>query len=136
MINGAKIIRDYLLTQAGVTALTGTRIYAERDVPPAGYKPSDGACICFQTRGGAPDLYSKVLSASVQCTCWAPASSTQRAEVQCNTLYRALFDALDTGGGSVVRYGYLEGLGQTLWHPESGWPFVLCAFRLMLNNQE
>jgi len=136
VIDAAKAIRDHLLAKSGVITLVGSRIYAETDVLPAGYKPSDGACICFQIRGGAVDLGSKVLLPSVQFTCWAPASTTQRAEVQCNAVYRALFDALESGTGSTVRHSHLETLGTTLWHPDSGWPFVLCAFRMMLNNQE
>ena len=136
MINAGKIIRDHVLDQAGVTTLVSTRVYAERSVPVAGYKPGDGACLCFQIRGGKVDLGSKVLLPSVQFTCWAPATASQRAEVRCNVLYRALFDALESGGGNGVLHSYLETLGQTLWHPDSGWPFVLCAFRILLNNQE
>lgn len=131
MIDVAKAIRDYLIAQGALTALTGERIYAETDVPPAGYQPSDGACICFRMRGGTVDFSDAILWPSVQFKCYGS------DDVEANTLYRVLFDVLHgvPEPSAVVRAAYLETAGETLAEPETGWPFVLTFYRMMIANE-
>jgi len=118
-------IRTHLLAEAAVVALTGTRIYAEEDTPPAGYKPgTDGTALCFRVRGGGPDFPDARLMPSVLFRCYA----ANKPDAQ--ELYRALYAALHGHCGATVRYGQIDMLGETLTDPDTGFPFVLCAFRL------
>jgi hypothetical protein len=134
MIDAPGAIRNYLLTLSNLTALVGTRVYPETDVLPPGRKPSDGPAICFLIRGGTLRNDDSIVLPSVQFTCWAAASDDESAEYRCQELYRTLVDAIDGQGGATARHGWLEVLGQTLHHPDSGWPFVLCDFRMALAN--
>lgn len=118
----AIVIRDFLLADAGLVALVGDRIHAEKSNPPAGYKPSAGPCICFKVRGGGISSSDALLLPSVQFLCYAA------DEVTANTVYQALVEALHNGRGAEMRWGQSETLGQTLRDPETGWPFVLCHF--------
>lgn len=128
MNNVSKTLRDYLLTKAGLTALTGTRIYAEANTPAAGYKPSDGGAVCFKVRGGRPEYVDVLLGPSVQFKCYGS------SELVANQLYQALYDALHNAQTNAVRMARCEMLGQTLAEPESGWPFVLTFFKVMIAN--
>jgi len=124
-----KAICDYLLAQASLTALTGTRIHAETDTPPPGYKPSDGGCVCFKTRGG--DMRTQedaLILPSVQFKCYAA------SDVAANAVYRALFDALQGARAGTVRWAQIEALGATLSEPETGWPFVLTYYKIHVAN--
>ena len=134
MIDAPKAIRDYIQTLTTVTAMVGTRVYPETDVLPAGKQPSDGRAICFQIRGGVMTNDDSIVLPSVQFTLWAPASNGESAEYRCYELYRTFVDAMVGKGGATARYAWLETLGQTLHHPDSGWPFVLCAFRMAVAN--
>ena len=65
-----KVIRDFLIAQATLTALTGTRIYGETATPPPGYNPGQGAAICFRRRGGIDDYSDALQVPSVQFKCY------------------------------------------------------------------
>ena len=80
----ASTVRDYLLTKSGVTALVGSRIYAERTYPPRGWTASSGSTIVFKQRGGAPSYHSQQLEASLMFKCYGT------TEVAANALYQAL----------------------------------------------
>ncbi len=127
MIDAPKIIRDYLAAQAGLTALTGTRIYAEVDTPPTpGYTPDDGGAVCFKIRGGSVDYTAAILKASVQFKCYGA------TEVAANQVYRALHDALDEAAAGTFKSAIQENLGQTLQEPDTGWYFTLVFFTVMV----
>ena len=128
MNNVAKTLRDYLLTQAGLMALTGTRIYAEANSPPAGYKPSDGGAVCFKARGGRPDYVDVIVTPSMQFKCYGA------TELLANLVYAALYDALHNAQTNAIRGARCEILGTTLAEPETGWPFVLTFFRVPIAN--
>lgn len=124
MIDLPAAVRTRLAANATLVGLVDTRIYAEQENPPAGYTPNAGPCLCFKFRGGAVDYTDAVFQPSVQFRCIAKDTLTA------NRLYRALYDALHSQHGGTVRWGQIEMLGETLTDPETGWPFVLCAFRL------
>jgi hypothetical protein len=128
MQNASKAIRDYLLTKAALVALAGTRIYAEANTPPAGYKLSDGGAICFKARGGRPEYVDVLLAPSYQFKCYGT------TELTANQLYQALYDALQNAQTYIIRGARCEVLGQTLAEPETGWPFVLTFFKVMVTN--
>jgi hypothetical protein len=121
-----KAIRDHLLGNAPLVALVGARVYASRDVPPPGYDPSSGACLTFKVRGGDVHYSDAIYIPSVQFKCYGA------TETAADAVYRALYDALHSKHGAVVRWGQIEVLGQPLAEPQTGWPFVYCAFRLWI----
>lgn len=128
MIDTAEVIRGFLIIQPQVTALTAQRIWAERDTPPEGYVISDGPAICFKRRGGGVDYESVVLRPSIQFKVYG------RTELEANQVYRALFDVLARAGTGVILAAELETLGQTLYEPETGWPYVLVFFKFQIIN--
>jgi len=78
------ILRAYLVTNAALVAVVGTRIYAPR-LPENAVLPAIG----FFTRGGTSSPYIPDLPVpSVQFDCWADNPITAR------NVYRKLYDAL------------------------------------------
>jgi len=129
MIDTAEVIRGFLTIQPQVTGLTGQRIWAERDTPPEGYVLSnDGPAICFKRRGGGVDYESVVLRPSVQFKLYG------RTELEANQVYRALFDVLSRANTGLILAAELETQGQTLYEPETGWPYVLVFFKFQIIN--
>jgi len=129
MVDAPAVVLAHLNNQAPLTALTGTRIWAETETPPPGYTPADGAAICFSTRGGGLDQEDAVVIPSVQFKVYA---GTAYAAGQA---YRALFDALHGGRGEGLLHGNLEAPGQALLEPDTLWPYVLCFFEIMVFNE-
>lgn len=132
MNDAATAIRNYLLADSALAALVGTRIYAERTVPPPdAYSPADGPCVVFRARGGRILAQGSVMAPSVQIKCYGGAgTSTTPSEMSANAVYRALYDAIErgdgfSGGGNGVKSCAMEVLGQTLSEPDTGWVFVL-----------
>ena len=133
MIDPVAAIRTYLASLSAITALTSTRIYAEMTNPPAGYTPSAGRALCFKVRPGSfVTNEDGLLSISVILTCWAAASSTERAEQRCWALWVAVVGAL--GGGATVRHCEVETTGETIYDPDTGWPYVFGTVRMALDN--
>lgn len=126
MIDIEATVRTYLLSVPGVTALTGTRIYAGRDVPPVGYQPSDGGAICFKVRGGSLNYPAVHADSSLQFKCYGA------SEVAAAGVYRALVDALQDARTNTILSSQLEILGQHLEEPETQWRFVLAFFQIIL----
>lgn len=122
-------ILEALEANAALIAITGTRLWAESDYPPAGYTPDDGPGIAFKVRGGGPD-YIPMHRPSVQFKCYGA------SEVVAQQCYRALVDALHDQPGVDVRWGQQETYGQTLREPDSGWVFVLALFTLWVRSVE
>jgi len=121
-------IRTFLAADATLTALTSTRIYAGRDVPPKGYKPSDGACVVFRVRGGAPDYDDALLNPSVQFKVYG------EDEVAAFAVYQALYDRLHNGYSATILHAESEVLGQLLEEPDTEWRFVLAYFLVQIKQ--
>jgi hypothetical protein len=128
LVDYGQALRRFLLADAGLAALVGERIYANSDVPEAGYTPGVGGAICFTLRGGRPEYVDVLLRASVQFRCYAA------TEVEADALYRALYAALHNAQSAAVRWARCEVLGQPLVEPETGWPMVLSVFTVWLAN--
>ena len=128
MTDVAAAIRAYLLTDADLVALVGTRVWAETSTPAAGYTPADGGAVCVMVRGGQPDYSDALLVPSIQVKCYAATA------VAAGAVYRAVFMALHNARGGTVRWGQADTLGQTLTEPGTGsgteWPFVLGYFSM------
>lgn len=128
MIDAHARIRVYLASQAVLTALTGSRIYAARDVPPVGYTPDSGACVVFKIRSGGRDYEDALLAPSVQFKCYG------LTEVAAWACYCALVDALHNGHSTTILHAEEEGMGTPLEEPETRWPFVLSFFTIMIRQ--
>ena len=124
----AKTVRDYLLTVGGVTALAGTRIYAERTYPPRGWTASSGSTIVFKQRGGDLPYHAQQLNASLMFKCYGS------TEVTANALYQALFEAMQDAVSNHLLSSQCEVLGQTLEEPSLDWVFVLTYFRVVVRR--
>ena len=112
-----------LEADAPLVAITGSRIYAGRDVPREGYNPADGSAITYRVRGGFGfDEEDALTTPSFQFKCYGA------DEVNAQTCYRALVDALHNGHSADVLRGVLESPGQLLEEPGTEWPFVLAFF--------
>jgi len=88
-----KIIRDYLIADAGIIALflpDAPRIYCPR-LPEKATLPA----ISFFTRGGTSTPYIPGLpSPSVQFDCWATDTALISGSINARQVYRVLYDAL------------------------------------------
>ncbi len=124
MTDAPGALLEYLQAQPSLVALVGRRIWAEATNPAAGYKPTQGAALCFAVRGGGPDYSDALLVPRVQFQCYG------RDEDQAQALYRALYSVLHGTGGGAVQYARCDALGQQLADPETGWLFVLTYFRV------
>lgn len=122
------VVRDFLLADATVAGLVSTRVYAGRDVPPAGYAISDGPAITLRVRGGRMGYDDVLYIASLQIKCYG---ASERAA---DTLYRAVFDRLHNGHNEDLLHAEIETLGQQLEEPETEWPFTLAYFLAMVRN--
>lgn len=130
MIDVEATLLGYLQSQAALTALTGSRIWAGRDVPPEGYHPTQGAAITFRVRGGdvVGQQAAALLRPSFQFKIYGA------SEVAASAAYRALFDALEGPLAYPLRAADTETLGQILREPDVGWPFVLVFWRINVLN--
>lgn len=128
MTDPHKAVRDYLLTNGALVALTSTRIYAAKDTPPTGYTPATtGAAICLKVAGGSPDYSGALISPRIQFKCYAA------TEVAAQALFSALYGALHEQAGGEVRWAMCETLGQIIPEPDTGWLFALSYFRVWLS---
>jgi len=122
------VILGFLADDETLVALTSSRIYAGRDVPPVGYKPSDGACVVFRVRGGGPDYDDALLNPSVQFKCYS------EDEVAAFAVYQALYDRLHNGYSATILHAESEVLGQLLEEPDTEWRFVLAYFLVQIKQ--
>ena len=128
MIEPQTIIQAFLAADSGLSALTSSRIYAGRDVPPKGYDPADGAAVAFRVRGGFHDYDDALLVPSVQFKCYGA------SEVAAYACYRALVDALHNGYSATILHGEEETIGQSLEETGTEWRFVLCHFMVHIRQ--
>jgi hypothetical protein len=103
------IVRTYLLTDAPLVALVGSRVYCPR-LPEGSALPAIG----YFVRGGTSSPYvPEIPTPSVQFDCWA------QGPIEARQVYRALYDALQgiqnvTVGSNVILSAREEVQGQDL----------------------
>lgn len=138
MIDDSATILTYLLSRAELTALVGSRIWAESNTPPADqYKPSDGPGICFKRRGGGFDYEAVNLFPSYQFKIYGAdgaAGQTTSPEASANQVYRTLFDIFNYHSEYLIKSAELEAQGQTLFEPDTRWLYVLCFYKVQVLN--
>lgn len=120
-------LRSYLAGTA-LWALCGNRIYAGRDVPPPGYKPGDGPAVCFKVRGGRIADSEAAIDASIQFKCYGV------DQVAADTCYRILVDSLHVHGSAIMRWAFVEVIGQPIVEPVTGWYAVLTFFQVAITK--
>lgn len=121
-------LRDYLVAQSSLTALTSTRIYAGRVYPPVSYAPDQHA-ICFNGRGGSIDYASTTSIESFTFKCYGASA------YHAMTLYRTLVDVLHDKRGVGIRHAEIEITGYPLQEPDTDWHYVLCFFRVFFRPE-
>lgn len=113
---------------APLRALVNDRIWYATSPPPT-YLPAQGGAVLFRRRGGDIHYSNGLAQPSMLYECYA--DTTAHAE----DVYVALVRALHDQSGPGIKQALLEQSGQPLEDPETGWPFVLCAFQHWLNAQ-
>jgi hypothetical protein len=129
VIDAAAVVKTYLGAQSALTAVIGSRLWAERSDPIPGYTPSQGGAIAFRARGGEIDYTSQILENSWQFKCYGA------TEYQANQVYRALVDAFHNTHGGAMRRALLEVAGQPLEEPGSEWVYVICFFVTWMKSE-
>lgn len=131
MVDVLDVVRDFLIADTtGVYALTGSRIYAGRDVPPVGYTLDDGQCITLKARGGSTAYDDPHVNASIQVKCYGA------TEYAAETLYRAVYNRLHLGRSTTILHSEIEILGQQLEEPGTQWFFTLAYFLVLVRASE
>lgn len=130
MINPAATLTQFINAQASITALVGTRIWAERRTPEPGYKPSTGAAIVLWALPGGVDYSGVHLATSFVIRCYAA------TDVAAYTLYAALAEALEDAHYAPMYQASLATAGQTKREPPdpTDWVFVECSFNCFFRN--
>jgi hypothetical protein len=128
MIDEAAALRSELEADEVLVDLIGTRLWAETDVPASGYQPSQGPAICFRLRGGIDDYTDALQHDSFLFKCYG---ATPLVAKEC---YRALHTALQNKQAALIKWARREIIGQVLLEPETGWPYVLTAYKVMMVN--
>lgn len=132
-----KLVRDFLVAQASLTALVGTRIYAETATPPEGYTPVDsGAAIAFRMRGGIDDYSDALQYASFQFKCYGTGANIWAQIVSARSVARALHNVLQNGQSASWRGARREVLPQVLEEPVTGWPYALVFYQISVANSD
>lgn len=126
MINPHSLIRTYLT--GAMSATVGSRIYAGRDEPPAGYTPSSGKAVVFKSRNIDPDYDDALFVFDGQFKCYGT------SEVDADICYRALYTALHNATSSTILHAEATGGGVPLEDPDTGWFYVLAYFMVMLRG--
>lgn len=136
MVNASFLVREYLLSQASVTALLGTNkngsIYCSYDLP-TGFNPDLGPAIQIFRNGGIADheILQRV-NARLQVRVWVGKEQVVKA----STLYGAIFDVLHGATGVTLTQGTLmsalEETGpQEMTDPELGWVAINSFYAVM-----
>ena len=131
MIDTNAVIAEYLKTSGtALYTLVSTRIYTPRI--PAGFTNTATALEVFR-RGGASTPEHPSHDCSFQIKCYGGTANMSNAEA----VYRALYDRLhetigvNTSSGNIIT-AFEEQIGQPLYDPEAGWPFVLTYWRIKM----
>lgn len=127
MVDQDRALLDLLEASGPLVAATSGRLWASKD-PAPGYDVADGPAVAFQVRGGAPEYPSVIFTTSYQFRVFGPTEEVARDTA------RLLFDALHDKRTATILEVVAETQPQPLSDPDSGWPFELVFYRVMLRN--
>ena len=130
IIDDIRLLRMHLVANAGITALVGTdpgaRVWGNRQDPPEGYRPADGAGIVFFRRGGpGTDEGGATVRYSYTFKCYGADN------LAADLLYRALAAALDRAASGTIVIGTQEAPGTVLIEPGTLWVYSRSNFAVM-----
>lgn len=122
MIDAAKVFYDYLRSKDALTDEIGTRLWAELDTPPKGYKPEHGAALVFRESTGGSEAADRIERTRWQMKIYGATVYVIR------DAYLALRDVLALENSyqrAGIRSIEIESVGGILEEPETGWDFRL-----------
>lgn len=135
MINITQDIYDKLAATSAITALTGSRIWGDRNTPPKSYRPDDGPAMLFSARGGLPEYDARVLRVSYKFKFYgSTASASISPQLGGFNLYSVTHDALQDAVFGHVRYAGAEIIAQQMEEFALNWPYLLAFFEFVVVN--
>lgn len=127
-VNETKAVLDFLLAQSALIAVTSTRIWADVDEPPEGYKPSAGVGICFRVRGGLDHDPSVIVDPSFQFKVYGATEAIARQGA------RVLHDNFNEKTNKDILTVRRETLPVPLKEPDAGWTYALVFYKVMVRS--
>lgn len=127
-VDETKVVLDFLNAQAPILSAFGTRIWADVEQPAAGYKPADGAAMCFKVRGGIDLDPSVLMDPSFQFKIYAD------SEVNARSAATTLHDNFEEQANKDILTVRRETLPVTLKEPETDWIYALVFYRVMVRS--
>lgn len=132
-VDETKAVLDFLQAQSALTAITSTRIWADVNKPPAGYKPSDGIGICFKVRGGVDLDPTVLMDPSFQFKIYG-IQPGESPEVAVRNAARVLHDNFDGRANKDILTVRRETMPVTLQEPDAGWTYALVFYKVMVRS--
>jgi hypothetical protein len=121
-------VLDFLEAQTALVTMFGARMWADVDVPKAGYKPADGPAMCFKVRGGE-DLDPVVVhDPSFQFKIYGTSAIVARNAA------RTLHDNFEERANKDILAVRRETMPVTLREPETGWTYALVFYSVMVRS--
>lgn len=126
----ATLYNHLTATTTALYGLVGARIYTPH--VPTSFTNSQAA-VEFLRRSGTSQREHETLYPSFQFKCFGGTANVSNAEA----VYRALSDVLRSINNTSVSGGVLlqaqeETMGSTLIDPDSGWPYVVTFWRIVM----
>jgi hypothetical protein len=122
-------LRAAIVAQNNISALTGPRVYAQRDTPPPGYTPEKERAICFKTRPlGEIDEEGQTITQSFQIKFYG------KTETEAYDLYRTFFGGMNYLKNYRILMISQETPGQALFERDTQWIFVQSFFMARFLN--
>lgn len=125
MVNWRVQLREFLLAQPAITALTEQRIFASNELP-TGYKPSDGIAMMFSNRSGGHNDSFTVMRIGVQFRIFG---ATWPQIIAADSI---LYDTLNNNSRFLM--AQQEAPGQQLTTQETLWLFMWSAYTIQFRN--
>lgn len=133
MIDALAVLRTYLVAQSTLTAqVPAARVYGPPGLPAGDVPSMPRTCLLYIADGGLEDSRLPGTMPRVQFRCYG--ATTAGA----HTVYRALVDVLHgkrnaaIGSTNVLLGADMTAGPYDMIEPSTGWPFVWCAFDLVL----
>lgn len=125
MVDWRKQLREFLLSQPAITALTGQRIFASNELP-TGYKPSDGIAMMFGNRSGGHNDSFTIMRIGVQFRVFG---ATWPQIIAADSV---LYDTLNNNKRFVM--AQQEAPGQQLTTQDTLWLFMWSGWTIQFRN--
>lgn len=130
MVNDLSVIRDFLLAQAALFALTGERVWWGVNEPPQSeqYQPSQGIGICINRSGGTQDFDNTSVSPRIQFKIYGV------SEPAINTAVLTLNDVFHEAHSYEILSSTQDTMAIMLDEPDTLWKYGLVFYRVTVRN--